>query len=143
MGGKSPPTSTSVCYVLTSFFLLKAETLSAPHFLPWRPFLGSHAKPALNWCRERASRGQKITTALSGCTSSLQSEQVGLTASIGGRNTTEALFISLGGKTRDKEQNHKVYMKPFIKLRKFYFQAFKLSQVVAELPAVVSRVVVF
>lgn len=30
---------------------------------------------------------------------------------------TEALFISPGGKIRDKEQNHKVYMKPFIKLR--------------------------
>lgn len=48
---------------------------------------------------------------------SLQSEQLGLRASFGGRNVTEALFISLGGKIRDKEQNHKVYMKPFIKLR--------------------------
>lgn len=48
---------------------------------------------------------------------SLPSEQVGLRASLRGRNVTEALFISLGGKIRDKEQNRKVYMKPFIKLR--------------------------
>lgn len=54
-----------------------------------------------NGCREAASRWQKTATAASGY--SLQSEQVGLPASLGGRNKTEALFISLGGKIRDKE----------------------------------------
>jgi hypothetical protein len=47
----------------------------------------------------------------------LQSSRLGLCGRLGWRNMTKAFFISLGGKIRDKEQNHKVHMKPLIKLR--------------------------
>lgn len=60
-----------------------------------------------------ASRWQQTAALSLGCRPQPPSPAGGAAGSFGGRNMTEALFVSLGGKIRDKEKSHKVYHETF------------------------------
>lgn len=114
---REKPSHASFCLPSSHLCLFTKSRNILPHtFSPGALHSQEPCTASPELVREGASRWQKTATASSAAPPAPIGAG-GAVASLGGRNMTEALFMSLGEKIRDKEQNHKVYMKPFIKLK--------------------------